>query len=95
MTNNSTSDPLFLQWEAEYEDYQDFLFWKSLHTSWGAHVLKYIHCLFNICILVVNVFTIVAIVKFEYLHNKPTNILILGLSAADACLGKVQTKILI
>ena len=35
-----------------------------------------------------NLLTIIAVVKYEKLHRKPTNILILSLSAADGLLGK-------
>ena len=35
-----------------------------------------------------NLLTIVAVVKYEKLHRKPTNILILSLSVADGLLGK-------
>ena len=35
-----------------------------------------------------NFLTIVAVVKYEKLHRKPTNILILSLSVADGLLGR-------
>ncbi len=35
-----------------------------------------------------NILTIVAVIKFENLHNKSTNILILSLAIADSLLGK-------
>ena len=36
----------------------------------------------------VNVLTITSVVKFDYLHKKSTNLLILSLSIADGILGK-------
>ena len=42
---------------------------------------------FFICFLA-NVLTITAVLKFDYLHKKSTNILILSLSIADGLLGK-------
>ena len=38
--------------------------------------------------LLANLLTIIAVVKYEKLHRKPTNILILSLSVADGLLGK-------
>ena len=35
-----------------------------------------------------NLLTIIAVVKYEKLHRKPTNILILSLSVADGLLGR-------
>ena len=41
---------------------------------------------YMICFLA-NILTITAVVKFDYLHRKATNILILSLSIADGLLG--------
>ena len=37
-----------------------------------------------------NILTVTAVIKYEYLHNKPTNILILGLACADGVLGTLS-----
>ena len=39
-----------------------------------------------------NLFTIIAVVKYEKLHRKPTNILILSLSVADGLLGEYSNQ---
>ena len=50
--------------------------------------LEYILCFeFLVCFLA-NLLTIASVVKFDYLHKKPTNILIVSLSVADGCVGK-------
>ena len=38
---------------------------------------------------IANILTVTAVIKYENLHNKPTNILILGLACADGILGKL------
>ena len=51
-------------------------------------VLEYILSFeFLVCFLA-NLLTIAAVVKFNYVHKKPTNILIVSLSVADGCVGK-------
>ena len=47
---------------------------------WGS--LEYFIC------FLANLLTIMAVVKFDYLHRKATNILILSLSIADGLLGE-------
>ena len=39
-----------------------------------------------------NLLTVIAVVKYEKLHRKPTNILILSLSVADSLLGKLSNQ---
>ena len=46
-----------------------------------------------ICFLA-NILTISAVIRFDYLHKKSTNILILSLSMADGLLGRKFCRIL-
>ena len=46
-----------------------------------------------ICFLA-NILTISAVIRFDYLHKKSTNILILSLSMADGLLGREFSKLL-
>ena len=51
-------------------------------------VLEYVLSFeFLVCFLA-NLLTISAVAKFDYLHKKPTNILIVSFSVADGCVGK-------
>ena len=51
-------------------------------------IFEYIQSFEYLICLLANVLTITAVVRFDYLHKKATNILILSLSIADGCLGK-------
>ena len=88
MNNSTALDPLYLQWEAEFESYEVFMLQKSLQTSWITHLLKYVQSVYFVLILIVNVIAIVAIGKFSYLNQKPANVLVLSLSVADGCMGE-------
>ena len=73
--NNTTNENIIsLQLSTKTEKFLYFMeFWGSFE--------------YFICFLA-NVLTIMAVVKFDYLHRKATNILILSLSIADGLLGK-------
>ena len=53
-------------------------------------VFEYLQSFEYVICFLVNLLTISAVVKFDYLHKKSTNILILCLSIADGCLGRVS-----
>ena len=51
-------------------------------------ILTYFHSVLFLMCLLANLLTIIAVIKFKDLHQKPTNILILSLSVADGLLGR-------
>ena len=56
--------------------------------EWYSFIFEHIQALEYLVCFLANVLTISAVIKFDYLHKKPTNILILSLSVADGLLGK-------
>ena len=64
--------------------------WDSGISKTELYILVFEYVLsfeFLVCFLA-NLLTISAVVKYDYLHRKPTNILIVSLSVADGCVGK-------
>ena len=57
-------------------------------TEIFLRVFEYLQALEYLMCFLANVLTITAVVKFDYLHKKSTNILILSLSIADGLLGE-------
>ena len=53
-------------------------------------LMEYVGAMEYIICFLANALTIASVVKFDYLHKKSTNILILSLSVADGLLGKVS-----
>ena len=51
-------------------------------------IMSYLQSIEYIICFLANALTIVSVVKFDYLHKKSTNLLILSLSTADGILGK-------
>ena len=60
----------------------------SEHTDLFFLLMQYVETIEYIICFLVNALTIASVVKFDYLHKKSTNLLILSLSIADGLLGK-------
>ena len=60
----------------------------SSKTRMFVLVMEYVGSVEYLICFIANVITITAVIKFEYLNRKSTNILILSLSVADSLLGK-------
>ena len=65
----------------------------SSRTQLFLLVFEYVGSVEYLICFMANLFTIVAVVKCDYLHRKSTNILILSLSIADSLLGNVGCNI--
>ena len=60
----------------------------STKTRIFVLVMEYVGSVEYLICFIVNIITITAVIKFDYLNRKSTNILILSLSVADSLLGK-------
>ena len=61
---------------------------ETTKTQLFVLIFEYVQAVEYLLCFLANVLTITAVVKFDYLHKKSTNILILSLSVADGLLGK-------
>ena len=60
----------------------------STKTRIFVLVMEYVGSVEYLICFIANIITITAVIKFDYLNRKSTNILILSLSVADSLLGK-------
>ena len=60
----------------------------STKTRMFVLVMEYVGSVEYLICFIANIITITAVIKFDYLNRKSTNIFILSLSVADSLLGK-------
>ena len=60
----------------------------STKTRIFVLVMEYVGSVEYLICFIANIITITAVIKFDYLNRKSTNILILSLSVVDSLLGK-------